>query len=183
VVDQGLARRNVKVIAVQPVTYSGRYELKQDPQERLTLSDIVKGVVAQANQHTQERDYIPIPCSHPNCGWVTLFIRRFGITANIVKHVDLERAMNTVSYKAMLTDKELREAVGNRGSWLQRSVSAIGRHLFRSKDVLTIGIKPYMDRFNSDQDRVSNCGNPVSFCEYNALVRPRDSWARFPSIK
>jgi len=37
-VETGYAR-NVKVVALQPVTYSGRYTLAQDPLRRMTLSD------------------------------------------------------------------------------------------------------------------------------------------------
>lgn len=191
VVDQGMRYRNIKVIALQPVTYSGRYDLPQDPLLRITLSDIVKAVVAQARKKTRPEDYVPIPCSHPNCGWVTLFLRRFGLTTNIVKYVDLPKAIQQVSNKAMLTTNELREAVGNNESNpLRRVAVKLGRRLVRSKDMLTIGIKPYMDRFSYDQDRISNCcthlldthGNPVSFCEYNALVRQRDSWDRLPTM-
>ncbi len=74
--------------------------------------------------------------------------------------------------------------------FLTRSLQAVGRKLVRSKDVLGIAIKPFMDRFNYDQDRISNCchhlmdtrGRPVSFCEYNALLRTRDSWESFPLL-
>ena len=67
----------------------------------------------------------------------------------------------------------------------------LARRLVRSKDVFAIAIKPFMDRFNYDQDRVANCchhlldteGRAASFCEYNALVRERDSWAKFPAVK
>jgi uncharacterized radical SAM superfamily Fe-S cluster-containing enzyme len=68
--------------------------------------------------------------------------------------------------------------------------ATLGRKLIRAKDVVGIAIKPFMDRFNYDQDRVSNCchhlmdtqGRAVSFCEYNARLRPGDSWERFPLI-
>ena len=47
--------------------------------------------------------------------------------------------------------------------------------------LLTISIKPFMDAWTYDQDRIDQCcvhildreGNPVSFCEYNAINRPR----------
>jgi len=47
--------------------------------------------------------------------------------------------------------------------------------------VLTISIKPFMDAWTYDQDRIDQCcvhildkdGNPVSFCEFNAINRPR----------
>jgi hypothetical protein len=56
---------------------------------------------------------------------------------------------------------------------------AAGRSLWDS--ALTISIKPFMDAWSYDQDRIDACcvhildpeGNPVSFCEYNAVNRPR----------
>ena len=50
-------------------------------------------------------------------------------------------------------------------------------------NLLTISIKPFMDAWNYDQDRVDQCcihildndGNPVSLCEYNAIKRPRQT--------
>lgn len=186
VVGQGLAHGNVKVIALQPVTYSGRYELAQDPLSRLTLSDVLKAVAAQVRPKARLEDFAPIPCSHPNCGWITLFVRRFGLVRNIVRYVDVPAIMDEVAYKTLLSTGELRRAVG-RGSWL----AALAGRLLRSTDVFTIAVKPFMDRFSYDQDRVANCchhlmdtlGRPVSFCEYNALVRPRDSWAKFPVLR
>ncbi len=49
--------------------------------------------------------------------------------------------------------------------------------------MLTISIKPFMDAWTYDQDRIDKCcvhildhdGNPVSFCEYNALNRPQQT--------
>jgi uncharacterized radical SAM superfamily Fe-S cluster-containing enzyme len=46
--------------------------------------------------------------------------------------------------------------------------------------MFAIGIKPFMDAYSYDQDRIDKCcvhiisadGTPVSFCEYNALNRP-----------
>jgi uncharacterized radical SAM superfamily Fe-S cluster-containing enzyme len=48
-------------------------------------------------------------------------------------------------------------------------------------EMLTITIKPFMDAWTYDQDRIDQCcvhildrdGNPVSFCEFNAINRPR----------
>jgi uncharacterized radical SAM superfamily Fe-S cluster-containing enzyme len=192
VVETGLRHPHVKVVALQPVTYSGRYNLAQDPLRRLTLSDCVKAVASQLRQRTKAEDFKPIPCSHPNCGWITLFIQRFGVTANIARHIDLDRVMNKVSNRTLLNSDELRSVVGTKESSLVNRVGRwAGRKLIRSTDVFAIAIKPFMDRFNYDQDRISACchhlldtkGNPVSFCEYNARLRPRDSWDAFPLLK
>lgn len=185
VVAHGLKNDSVKVIALQPVTYSGRYDLAQSAMQRLTLSDVLKAVAAQVRPRVRIEDVAPIPCSHPNCGWITLFVRRFGITRNIMRFIDLPAIMGEVAYKTLLSTDELRHAVGSGGL-----LARLGRKLVRSTDVFTIAIKPFMDRFNYDQDRIANCchhlldteGRPVSFCEYNALIRPRDSWEKFERI-
>ncbi len=192
VVETGLRHPHVKVVALQPVTYSGRYDLAQDPLQRLTLSDCVKAVATQLRRRTRTEDFKPIPCSHPNCGWITLFVQRFGLTANIARHIDLDQAMNRVSNRTLLNSDELRNVVGTKETSLVNRVGVwAGRKLIRSTDVFAIAIKPFMDRFNYDQDRISACchhlldtqGNPVSFCEYNARIRPGDSWNAFPLLK
>jgi uncharacterized radical SAM superfamily Fe-S cluster-containing enzyme len=188
VIDVGLRHARVKVIALQPVTWSGRYELPTDPLRRLTLSDVAKSVLAQARVRMRESDFAPIPCSHPNCGWVSVFWRRFGVVQNIMRFVDLQKVMGKVAYKPMLSTDELRDVVGSARSPVERMVGALGRRLVRSSDMFTIAIKPFMDRYNYDQDRVAACchhmtdtaGRLVSFCEYNARLRPGDSWQKFP---
>jgi uncharacterized radical SAM superfamily Fe-S cluster-containing enzyme len=192
VVETGLRHPHIKVVALQPVTYSGRYTLSQDPLCRMTLSDCVKAVAAQIHQRTRPGDFKPIPCSHPNCGWITLFVQRFGVTANISRHIDLNEAMNQVSNRTLLNSQELRSVVGTKEKTIVNRVGVwAGRKLIRSTDVFAVAIKPFMDRFNYDQDRISACchhlldtkGNPVSFCEYNARLRPADPWNAFPLLK
>ena len=192
VVETGLRHEHIKVVALQPVTYSGRYELAQDPVRRMTLSNCVKAVASQIKRRTREEDFKPIPCSHPNCGWITLFVQRFGVTANIARHIDLDKVMNRVSNRTLLNSAELRSVVGTKDEGLVNRIGAwAGRKLIRSTDVFAIAIKPFMDRYNYDQDRISACchhlldtkGNPVSFCEYNARLRPSDSWDALPSIE
>jgi uncharacterized radical SAM superfamily Fe-S cluster-containing enzyme len=190
VVEQGLRHNNVRLVAMQPAFFSGRYELQPQPGERLTLSDCVNGIVAGFSGRVRAADFLPIPCSHPNCGWVTLFARRFGMVRNIARHVDLNAVMNDVAYRTLLSKSEMQGIVGTRGSWIERFVIRLARRLIQPRHVFGIAIKPFMDRFNYDQDRVSNCchhildthGNLVSFCEYNARLRQGDSWNRFPRI-
>src|SRR6185436_6306477 len=103
--------------------------------------------------------------------------RRFGLTLNIMKHIDLAQVMNEVAYKTVLSTAEIQSMVG-----------MLGRRLIRARDVVAIAVKPFMDRFNYDQDRISSCchhllnrdGMPVSFCEYNARLRQQDTWEKFP---
>ncbi|MFO1520165.1 MAG: radical SAM protein [bacterium] len=191
VIDTGVRHPHIRVIALQPVTYSGRHDSPLDPLNRLTLSDVAKAITRQARLKMKTDDFVPVPCSHPNCGWITLFVRRFGLKKNIVKYVNLEKSMGTVANKALLTSQELQSVVEPQNPGLFREIlSLFAKRLIRSTDIFTIAIKPFMDRFSYDQDRVSSCchhlmdtqGRAVSFCEYNARLRPLDSWAHFPKL-
>jgi uncharacterized radical SAM superfamily Fe-S cluster-containing enzyme len=191
VVRQGARHRNVRLIAIQPAFFSGRYEIDHDPMHRATLSDAVKGVAAGLTRSTRTEDFMPIPCSHPNCGWVTLYVRRFGLFFNLARHVDLERVMGKVAYRTQLGAEEVRGIVGAgvRG-WVARAAATVGKRLVRPRDVFGIAIKPFMDRYTYDQDRVSACchhildtrGRLASFCEYNARHRAHDSWQARPRV-
>lgn len=185
VVRQGVKHRNVRLVAMLPAFFSGRYELAHDPLDRITLSDVAKGVAAGLSLSTREGDFLPIPCSHPNCGWTTLFARRFGLLFNIARHVDLDAVMNDVAYKTVLDKQQVQGIIGTGARrWWHKLLSTIGRKLVRPRDVFGIVIKPFMDRYTYDQDRVSACchhildthGELVSFCEYNTRLRAADSW-------
>ncbi len=190
VIKQALRHSNVRLVALQPVTYSGRYDLPPDAMNRLTLSDMVKRIERALGKRAKQEDFMPIPCSHPNCGWVTLLARRFGFAFNIARYVNLERVMSQVAYKTVLTQDEMQGIVGTKVEDAQGLLARISRRLIKPQHVFGIAIKPFMDRFNYDLDRVSACchhlldtnGQLTSFCEYNARLRPHDSWAKFPQI-
>jgi hypothetical protein len=192
VVRQGVRHRNVRLVAMLPAFFSGRFDLAHDPMDRITLSDVIKGVVAGLGPRTRSGDFLPIPCSHPNCGWVTLFARRFGFFTNIARHVDVNAVMNDVAYKTVLDQSQMRGIIGTRRtSWARRLVARLGRRLVRPRDVFGIVVKPFMDRFTYDQDRVSACchhvldsrGRLESFCEYNVRHRAQDSWSHMPQLE
>jgi uncharacterized radical SAM superfamily Fe-S cluster-containing enzyme len=191
VVSQGVKHRNVRLVAMLPAFFSGRFDIDHDPLDRITLSDVVKGVAAGLSGKTHEKDFLPIPCSHPNCGWVTLFARRFGLFANIARHVDLNAVMNEVAYKTVLDQRAMQDIIGTRREhWLRRLAARLARKLVRPRDVFGVVVKPFMDRYSYDQDRISACchhvldtqGRLESFCEYNARHRAGDSWDRLPQL-
>ena len=116
-----------------------------------------------------------------------------GLVLNIARHVDDggHAVMNDVAYKTVLEQREMQEIIGSkRTGWLQRLAIRLGRRLVRPRDVFGIVIKPFMDRYTYDQDRISACchhgfwicGRLESFCEYNARHRSGDSWEMFPQL-
>ena len=191
VVGQGVKHRNVRLVAMLPAFFSGRFDIDHDPLDRITLSDVAKGDAAGLGGSAREQDFLPIPCSHPNCGWVTLFARRFGLFANIARHVDLNAVMDDVAYKTVLDQRSMQDIIGTRREhWLRRLGARLARKLVRPRDVFGVVVKPFMDRYSYDQDRVSACchhvldtqGRLESFCEYNARHRAADSWQSLPQL-
>lgn len=185
VVRQGLRHENVRLVAILPAFFTGRYEIATDPMRRMTLSDAVKGVATGLAPQLSEDDFMAIPCSHPNCGWTTLFVRRFGFLINISKHVDQNAAMTAAAYRTTLGKREIRGLLGSRlNDFRSRIVAWVGRKLIRPCDVFGVVIKPFMDRYTFDYDRVANCchhmldtqGRLISFCEYNVRKREQDDW-------
>jgi 7,8-dihydro-6-hydroxymethylpterin dimethyltransferase len=62
-------------ISFQPATYSGRYVLPAELEQRITFPDVIKGIASQADGTFQERDFVPLPCAHPNCHFISISIR------------------------------------------------------------------------------------------------------------
>lgn len=63
----GLARSWITGINLQPATYSGRYYLPEEIEERITFPQVIKGLQKQTNDLLQVEDFMPLPCAHPNC--------------------------------------------------------------------------------------------------------------------
>jgi hypothetical protein len=106
---------------------------------RTTLSDVIKGVVP-GSRSPRDDDFLR-SCSHPNCGWVTLFARRFGLFANIARHIDVDSVMNDVAYKTVLDEQQMCSIIGTRRtSWWRSRAAAAGRKLVRPRDVFGIVI-------------------------------------------
>ena len=62
VVRQGVRHRNVRLVAMLPAFFSGRFEIDHDPLDRITLSDVVKGVSRRAGRPHARR---AISCRFP----------------------------------------------------------------------------------------------------------------------
>ena len=149
--------RSVDRVMIHPAMYSGRYD---NPRlvRRATVADVVRALERQTDGL-----FTPIPCGDPNCFSMALALRSgselLPISRYLPAYADWGRP-GTAEAVASVTDRF-------------DSTAALS-------DRFAIGIKPFMDAYTFDQDRVDGCcvhvadrdGNPVSFCEYNAVRRP-----------
>lgn len=200
---------DIKDVIIQPAMYSGRYDNPRRI-DRLTLADTVELIKEQFGVFTNE-DFSPIPCSDPNCFGMAVALRtesglipisRFfpkysswneeensELIGSVTNTLNAPEAMNKIikwaaaNQKATevlehLNDQEMEQLLDLLVNW--ENNPAAGRKGLWDR-LFMVNIKPFMDAYTYDQDRIDQCcvhilnpeGQPISFCEYNAIHRPR----------
>ena len=161
----GLQTPQVRGIVYQPATFSGRFGRPADPLQRVTLADVVRLVAQQSEGLLDEDDFLPLPCSNPNCCSFTFVARRPGSPpVPLTRLVDYEAHLDQLSDRLNFNFQDVRRCCGQ--GW-------------RAEDFFRIILKPFMDAQTYDQDRIDECcvhlirpgGKAVSFCRFNTLLR------------
>lgn len=193
----------IKHVVIQPAMYSGRYEQARRI-DRLTAADAVALVSEQFGVFGAD-DFGPIPCADPNCHNIAVAVRTDAGLVPVSRYFPRHEDWDTPEARdliAAFTDTingpdgfaaAIRWIMaGGNGALEQMDDATVDRLLDafsadggNGTDVwdrlLTISIKPFMDAWSYDQDRIDRCcvhilddaGNPVSLCEFNAVTRPR----------
>ncbi|MEO0974698.1 MAG: radical SAM protein, partial [Pseudomonadota bacterium] len=209
-VDLAQHQEGLKHLVIQPAMYSGRYD---NPRRvnRLTLGDAVNLVCEQSGLFTAE-DFGPIPCSDPNCYGIAVALRTRGglmpISRYFPRWEDWEGEDSAALVQSLTNTLDAPAAFGEAIRWMT-SAERLGPLLDRLDDdevddlletliaaregrdhtwdrLVMLSIKPFMDAWTYDQDRIDKCcvhilddeGTPVSFCEFNAINRPRAARAQ-----
>ncbi len=195
----------LKNVVIQPAMYSGRYDNPR-LQKRLTLADTVELICEQFGVFSAD-DFMPIPCSDPNCFGMAVALRTASGLIPVSRY--FPRYENWGSDEARDLIEAFTDTINGPGAFSEAirwasSNGHIGEALEALEDtqvnelldaladaqsggngvwdkLLTISIKPFMDAYTYDQDRIDQCcvhildkeGNPVSFCEFNAINRPQ----------
>ena len=67
IVQFGLERPWITGVSLQPATYSGRFVLPKELEQRVTFPDVIRALVEQTDGLFRTDDFMPLPCAHPNC--------------------------------------------------------------------------------------------------------------------
>jgi len=192
----GLGHPAVRGIAFQPVTHVGRH-LAFDPLQRMTIPDVVGGIVAQSDGMLRHADFVPVPCCFPTCQSNTyLYLSDAGV-------VPLPRVLNVDDYLDYVTNRavpdltalnpEVRHAL--EALWSASAVpgtaALLGRFRCAGDACLALGdsdpalkerlfqisIKDFMDAWTFNVKQVMKCcvgvlvpdGRLIPFCAYNTV--------------
>jgi 7,8-dihydro-6-hydroxymethylpterin dimethyltransferase len=89
-------------LSLQPATYSGRYEVPEELEQRITYPDVIDSLAAGSQGDFLPSDFSPLPCAHPNCHWLSLAVRsgtRFLPLSRVVDaHANRDLLANGLSF-------------------------------------------------------------------------------------
>jgi hypothetical protein len=195
-VQFGLERPMVRGISFQLATYCGRHLDAADLENRATMPDVVKGIVAQTAGLVAEGDFYPLPCAHPNCHMMCYLYRGGGKPVSVSRLVDVKKHMPLIANSIIFTPARARQLVaryldgaggcgcGPNGcapadpALDEFMVKALAEKL-TGDQVFRITLTAFLDAYTFDTRRVMKCclahllpsGHVVPFCAYNTLYR------------
>lgn len=177
-IEYGLGWPNVRGVSFQPFFGSGRHPGQSEPPApsappvRLNVADIVTGAVAQSGGKLKFEDFTPLPCGDPNCATIGYLLKVGDRVRSISDFVDFSSVQGFLGTKVRYRLEDLMkcgcesEPLGE----LLKQFELDETHTFR------LFVKPFMDDWSWDQDRVDRCcthvirpdGSLDSFCRYYA---------------
>jgi len=75
-------------LSLQPATYSGRHFLPEELENRITFPDVIQNIELQTSGAFLQKDFMPLPCAHPNCHQMTYAYRRDNQFVSLMRFID-----------------------------------------------------------------------------------------------
>jgi uncharacterized radical SAM superfamily Fe-S cluster-containing enzyme len=193
----GLERSIVRGVSYQLATYCGRHVNPQDLEQRATMPDVAKALVAQSEGILAETDFYPLPCAHPNCHLLCYLYRGGSNPVPINRLIDVTKHVDLIANSIIFTPARARQLVaaylesaggcgcGPNGCGTTTDVplddfvvKALAEKI-TGTEVFRVTLTAFLDVHNFDTRRVMKCclahllpeGHVVPFCAYNTLYR------------
>ena len=172
----GLQHDNCRGVSFQPMFWSGRVPEGVSPEKlkpeaiRLNAADIIIGCVEQSENTIKFEDFTPLPCGDPNCATIGYLLKTPHGVKSISDYVDFSTVQD------FLKDKVNYELADLQQCGCENTALGELLHKFEmeEKDTFRLFIKPFMDSWTWDEDRIDRCcthvirpdGKLDSFCRY-----------------
>jgi uncharacterized radical SAM superfamily Fe-S cluster-containing enzyme len=164
----GLARPIVHGITFQPLFGSGR--LPATSNRRLNTADLLIAAVNQSGGQLRYEDFTPLPCGDPNCATLGYLLRLNGRIHSVSEFLDFGQLQGFLKDKVHYTLEDLARC----GCETEPLGALLKTLELRSSIAFRIMVKPFMDAWTWDQDRIDRCcthvirsdGSLDSFCRH-----------------
>jgi hypothetical protein len=148
----------------------GQGEGPRIAKDRLNTADILMAAVAKSGGMLKFEDLTPLPCGDPNCAVIGYLIRTADGVSSVSDYLNFAELQGFLKDKLRYSMEDLVKC-GCEVEELGHVLKAleIGIH-----DTFRIMVKPFMDSWTWDQDRIDRCcthvirpdGKLDSFCRY-----------------
>ena len=168
-IEFGLKHPHIHGITFQPMFGSGRMPGSANG-KRLNTADILLSAVGQSGGRLRFEDFTPLPCGDPNCATIGYLIRYGGRTWSISEFIDFKRLQGFLQNKIHYTLEDLTRC----GCENEPLGELLKKLEVKSSMTFRLMVKPFMDAWTWDQDRIDRCcthvirpdGKLDSFCRY-----------------
>ena len=175
----GLRHSAVRGVVFQPVTHVGRH-LPFDPIHRMTIPDVIHGIVDQTEGLFTLKDFVPVPCCFPTCQVNSYALTDGDDVIPLPRMLDVETYLDYITNRAfprLPSAADVKAAL--EGLWSASAVAGAERTaaLFQKacsdgmcdmsllgeslgdlkKSVFQIGIKDFLDAYTFNVKQVMKC--------------------------
>ncbi|PKB82116.1 MAG: hypothetical protein BZY88_05275 [SAR202 cluster bacterium Io17-Chloro-G9] len=96
----GLQHPAVKGVVFQPVTHVGRH-IPFDPMQRVTIPDVIHGIVEQTKGRFVLEDFVPVPCCFPTCQVNSYVFVDGKTTVPLPRMLDIDEYLDYITNRAL----------------------------------------------------------------------------------
>ncbi len=195
ILEFGLEHPAVRGVVLQPVTHVGRH-IPFDPMHRVTIPDVIHGIVEQTGGRFVLEDFVPVPCCFPTCqvnSYVYVDEEQVTPLPRLLKIEDYLDYITNVALPKVPDAAQIRQAL--EGLWSASAVPGSDKtagqfqcacgpgldlpygidHL--NKHIFQIAIKDFLDPYTFNVKQVMKCcvavlvpdGRAIPFCAYNSV--------------
>lgn len=111
IIKFGLERPWITGISLQPATYSGRTELPESLERRLTYPDVIRAIAEQTDGIFETSDFMPLPCAHPNCHQLTYAYRAGGQVVPLLRFINALENLDLLANGITFTRPRARQLI------------------------------------------------------------------------
>lgn len=168
----GLSHPHIQGITFQPVFESGRRTAgtRGAAVDRLTTADVLVNAVEQSAGRLTIEDFTPLPCGDPNCATIGYLLRLPGGIQSVSQFVDFTRLQGFLQDRLQYNLADLAQC----GCESEPLGHLLKQFQLKASMTFRILVKPFMDAWSWDQDRIDRCcthvirpdGKLDSFCRY-----------------
>jgi uncharacterized radical SAM superfamily Fe-S cluster-containing enzyme len=167
-IQHGLQYPHVRGVSFQPMFRSGR--IPDVEGQRLNTADVILAAVEQSSGRLRFEDFTPLPCGDPNCATIGYLLRTPLGVRSVSEFVDFARVQGFLRDKVRYSLSDLSRC----GCDSEPLGDLLKQFELDEKATFRLFIKPFMDAWTWDEDRIDRCcthvirpdGKLDSFCRY-----------------